>query len=244
MSTPGPHLDDLQRRADARAEKRASLLAAAERTLARVGHQGLRMEQIAKEAEVSKGTLYLYFPGKDALFAAVAERHISRELPAIRDHVDAAPTGLAAVARILEAHGATFRADPARLRFMIEWLMNSDSLEDDSDEFRAYRQRVTEMLRVGIRALERGRGDGSVRAEVDPVHHALQLWHASLGLLLFDLNAAGFAKRTAIPYDVARVRAAHVDMQLRGLATSEAAIVAALADLGASSTEESRNDAA
>jgi AcrR family transcriptional regulator len=49
------------------------LLAAALRHFSERGYAGTRLEDVAKEVGVSKGTLYLYFPNKAALFSAVIE---------------------------------------------------------------------------------------------------------------------------------------------------------------------------
>lgn len=50
------------------------VLDAAENVFAAQGFQGASMEDIAKQAELSVGSIYNVFPGKDTLFAAVIER--------------------------------------------------------------------------------------------------------------------------------------------------------------------------
>ena len=57
-----------QRRQREAARRRASILAAARTVFWRRGYAGATMPQIAEEAELAPGTLYLYFPGKDALY--------------------------------------------------------------------------------------------------------------------------------------------------------------------------------
>jgi len=50
------------------------VLEAAEGVFGEQGFQGASMEDIARQAELSVGSLYNFFPGKEALFAAVIER--------------------------------------------------------------------------------------------------------------------------------------------------------------------------
>ncbi|MDR3520003.1 MAG: TetR/AcrR family transcriptional regulator [Acidocella sp.] len=51
-------------------ERRERIVAGAAAVFIRDGYEGASMSQIAAAANVSKGTLYNYFPGKEALFAA------------------------------------------------------------------------------------------------------------------------------------------------------------------------------
>jgi AcrR family transcriptional regulator len=57
----------------ARTARRDQILAAAAARFARAGYHATTMADIALEAGVSKGTHYLYFPGKEALFLALHE---------------------------------------------------------------------------------------------------------------------------------------------------------------------------
>jgi AcrR family transcriptional regulator len=54
--------------------RRARILDAAQRVFTLSGFRGATMEAIAAEAAVAKATAYSYFPDKDAIFRAVAER--------------------------------------------------------------------------------------------------------------------------------------------------------------------------
>lgn len=58
------------------AERPAELLEAALEQFYRVGFSAARIEEIAKAAGVTVGTVYRYFPSKEALFLAVVERHL------------------------------------------------------------------------------------------------------------------------------------------------------------------------
>jgi AcrR family transcriptional regulator len=56
----------------------AVLLTATARVLVRRGWAGTTTNHIAEAAGVSVGTLYEYFPGKDAMVHALVERHLAR----------------------------------------------------------------------------------------------------------------------------------------------------------------------
>ncbi len=64
------------RRANAQlqSDRRAEILAAAQRCFVRSGFHGASMQDICTEAGMSPGNLYRYFPSKEALIAGIAER--------------------------------------------------------------------------------------------------------------------------------------------------------------------------
>ncbi len=70
MSTVTKHLQSHQRRPEARPQE---LLKAALDLFAEKGYSATRLEDVAIRAGVTKGTLYIYFENKAALFRAVVE---------------------------------------------------------------------------------------------------------------------------------------------------------------------------
>src|SRR5690242_12712168 len=66
IDRPHPHPS-----AGASADKREAILAAALRLIARLGLHAAPMSAVAREAGVAAGTLYLYFPSKEAMINAL-----------------------------------------------------------------------------------------------------------------------------------------------------------------------------
>jgi AcrR family transcriptional regulator len=56
------------RRRQATAERRRAILDAARTVFARQGYASTVVEDIARQAEIAKGTLYLYFPSKEQIY--------------------------------------------------------------------------------------------------------------------------------------------------------------------------------
>jgi hypothetical protein len=92
-------------------------------------------------------------------------------------------------------------------------------MDDSTEEFQSYRARVGQMLMLVTSALQRGQGDGSIRADVDPLPQALQLWTSSLGVVLVGLNKEAMAQRIPASVDLDQLVPLHLDTMLRALSS-------------------------
>ncbi len=64
---------------DVSEERKDQIMAAAEEVFTKKGFNDARMEDIAEETGLSKGTLYLYYKSKDAIIIAILDRIFQRE---------------------------------------------------------------------------------------------------------------------------------------------------------------------
>ena len=71
-----------------RAARRQDILKAALEEFSRCGFGAARLEDVARAAGVAKGTLYLYFPNKQALFEGLVKENIA---PVMADAADLVP---------------------------------------------------------------------------------------------------------------------------------------------------------
>ena len=92
-----------------KSDRRAEILAAAQRCFVRSGFHGASMQDICAEAGMSPGNLYRYFPSKEALIAGIAERdraEVAQEFASVD-----LSQGLFAVLEGLAHHHFTERPD-------------------------------------------------------------------------------------------------------------------------------------
>jgi TetR/AcrR family transcriptional regulator, fatty acid metabolism regulator protein len=89
-----PERPDRPERGDrASGDKRERILAAAERIFARHGFFAARVSEIAKEAGVADGTIYLYFKSKDDLLISLFEHRMTQVNEALRRAIADRPPG-------------------------------------------------------------------------------------------------------------------------------------------------------
>jgi len=207
------------RRERERTARREAILDAAQELIAEQGYHGMRMDGVAEAAELSKGTLYLYFGNRDALCAAVAIRLLDTLLPVIEGAIKNTPTGLDAVQRLLEKYYEFTQENPHHFRFALAWLSAGERMDDSTEEFQEYRGRVGRMLSLVVAALQRGQVDGTIRDDIDPLPQALQLWMSFLGIVMVGLNKEAIAQRIPAPVDLDQIVPLHLDAVVRALST-------------------------
>lgn len=129
---------------------RDRILTAAAHVFAEHGYAAGTTNRIAEQARVSIGSLYQYFPNKDAILAELMVRHIDRGAWHRADELDLAPGTLETVVRALVRDAVdNHREDPRLLRIMMEEGQVSEELRDTMTRHSA--QRVAEVREVFAR---------------------------------------------------------------------------------------------
>jgi AcrR family transcriptional regulator len=90
-------------------ERPRQLIDAALEVFGEHGLAGARLEDIAKRAGVSKGTIYLYFPNKEALFREMIRQKVIEEIERA-EHLPADGTAVEQLRRHIEGYWAFLRS--------------------------------------------------------------------------------------------------------------------------------------
>ncbi len=108
------------------------ILDATARVLCTIGYDRASTNRVALAAGVSVGSLYQYFPSKEALVAALVERHVEEMLRLVRAklaEVACAPLPVA-VRTMIDAMFAAHAVDPKLHKVLIEQVPRIGRLED------------------------------------------------------------------------------------------------------------------
>jgi TetR/AcrR family fatty acid metabolism transcriptional regulator len=92
-------------------DKEARILGAAVRVFAQNGYHGSTMAEVAGEAGVATGTIYLYFERKQELLVTLFQRHLSEYLERCRPLLAAAEPGVPRLRLLAKLHLAFFAED-------------------------------------------------------------------------------------------------------------------------------------
>jgi AcrR family transcriptional regulator len=190
----------------------AEILDAALKVFAEKGFAGARMEDIARRAGVTKGTIYLYFENKDAVFKTLVRESIGATLADVTENVRAFQGSARDLLRL--ALGAMAHLLTTSDRVVLPKIIIAES-GNFPELARFYRDEIIEKglgLMTGL--IERGIAQGEFRAV--PVQHAVRLCIAPV--LLGAMWRTTFAQFDVEPYDYKGLIDAHLDILFRGLA--------------------------
>ncbi len=191
----------------------AEILDAALSVFAEKGYAGTRMDDIARRAGVTKGTIYLYFDNKEAVFKTL-----------VRDSIGATLAGV--TANVSNFEGSAKDLLRFALNAMAHLLTTSDRVVlpkiiiAESGNFpelaRFYREEIIDKgLALMSSLIERGIAQGEFRRV--PVQHAVRLCIAPV--LLGAIWRVTFAQFDPEPYDYKGLIGTHLDVLFRGLST-------------------------
>jgi AcrR family transcriptional regulator len=103
-----------------RLQKRQSIVESAARLFAKDGYTNCEMERVAAEAGIAKGTLYLYFPGKQELFFACVDWGMSWMQQTVRAAAEYASDPLERIMLAIRAYLAFFEEHPEYVELLIQ----------------------------------------------------------------------------------------------------------------------------
>lgn len=171
-----------ERKEREREQRRNDIIDAAERVFFSKGIENASMDEVASEAELSKGTIYLYFKSKEELLFAINIRAIIILQEKIEKVVDPAKNTIDNIIAI----GYTYVLFSREYKDYFEMLLYFEGSAQFNVMHEMYEKFFTEdndpMLFLA-RMLEKGIHDGSIRDDIPSPVLAHCLWSQVTGVL-------------------------------------------------------------
>ncbi len=173
-----------ERKEREREMRRNAIVDAAERVFFANRIDTATMDQIAEEAELSKGTLYLYFGSKTDLLLAIQDRGTTILAGMLAQVFAENRKGLELIRRLGELYFDYARTHPNYFHAEL-YCRNQEFMEEvaGSEQFRKTRDRRLEIIRYVVKALQIGMVDGSIRPDINPHQVSLQLYAGLNGMV-------------------------------------------------------------
>src|SRR5947209_3180393 len=144
----------MQARENKGSDKRGRILDAAIKVFAERGFHSATVAEIAREAGVADGTIYLYFKGKDDLLLRLFDEKMTQLLAEARSELESEKTAPEKLRRFIELHLALVEQNPDLARVLIVELRQSAQFitkagAADRKMVAAYVDLIAEVVRDG-----------------------------------------------------------------------------------------------
>ncbi|HID38817.1 MAG TPA: TetR/AcrR family transcriptional regulator [Calditrichaeota bacterium] len=176
-----------ERRQREKERRRNEIIDAAEKVFSSKGFDRATMDDVAEQAELSKGTLYLYFKNKEELYLAVNERGFRILQKMFREAAAQARTGLEKVYAIGQAYFRFHIQYEDYYNAMVYYESHQIDYSDDDSCAMACDRQGEKALEVLVEAIRAGIEDKSIRPDVEPFKMAIVLWGQSTGIIQISL---------------------------------------------------------
>lgn len=185
-----------ERKERERERRRQQIMVAAKRVFSVKGFSKATMEDIAKEAELSPGTLYLYFKNKDELYASLSLRILQYLLIRL-EHVNAAPdlTPDQMIESLKETMYDVYEFDPLILVNMFH-LQSSEALKNLTPELLSEIKDLSQnSLNTMAKIFEKGINNGAF-IEKNPLVFSDIVWALFSGIVLWEESKRIFNQKS------------------------------------------------
>jgi AcrR family transcriptional regulator len=164
-------------------QRKNDIVDAAERVFFKKGHEEATMDDVAEEAELSKGTLYLYFKNKEDLYLAIHLRGNRILYSIFENAVNNENIGIEKTRAIGKAYVEFFNKYPDYFNAMLYFESREIDFEDQNSVAAECLVEGKATLHLLIESINTGIKDGSIRANIDPIKTAINLWGQTTGVL-------------------------------------------------------------
>ncbi|MDV2481920.1 TetR/AcrR family transcriptional regulator [Methanoculleus sp. Wushi-C6] len=185
------------RRQREKEQRRNEIIDAAERLFFSRSYEDVSMEGIAREVELNKATIYLYFKNKEALFAAVVLRGVEILKARYAECMEREVPGIVRVVLMGQAYYRFAQEHPDYLRLIHFYGSERFSRENPcaaeiGKGYGTCRLILADAIKEGIE-------DGTIRPDLDPFLTSMYLMTSFMGILSMEnkwkmvIEAEGFS---------------------------------------------------
>ena len=185
------------RRQREKKQRKTEILDAAERLFFSRSYEDVSMDDIAREVELNKATLYLYFKNKEALYATIVLRGVGILREKFMECMKQQAPGIVKVALMGQAYYLFSQENPEYLRLIHFYGSERFSRENPyaaeiGKGYGASRSILQDAVREGIE-------DGTIRPDLDPFLTSMYLMISFMGILSLEnrwklvIDAEGFS---------------------------------------------------
>ncbi|MFH2094828.1 MAG: TetR/AcrR family transcriptional regulator [Bacteroidota bacterium] len=173
----------IERKEREKEQRRNDIVDAAEQVFFTKGYENATMDDVAEKAELSKGTLYLYFRNKEDLHYAIILRGLEKVNSLIREEYSEKLKGADNLLEMGRGYVRFTKEQPNYFNAIMHF--DSAKIEKVDPDKKARLFQDDSPLVFLIEVVLKGQQDGSIRTDIEAKELAIILWSQLSGVLEF-----------------------------------------------------------
>ncbi|TAJ43896.1 TetR/AcrR family transcriptional regulator [Methanofollis fontis] len=185
------------RRQREKEQRKTEIVDAAERLFFSRRYEEVTMDEIAREVELNKATIYLYFKNKETLFATIVLRGVEILKQKYTECMEKQAPGIVKVALMGQAYYRFSQEHPDYLRLI--HFYGSERFSRENPYTAEIGKGYGTCRRILRDAVQEGIDDGTIRPDLDPFLTSMYLMVSFMGILSMEdrwklvIEAEGFS---------------------------------------------------
>jgi AcrR family transcriptional regulator len=184
-----------ERRQREKQQRRSAIIDAAEAVFFSKGVETATMDDVAEEAELSKGTLYLYFKSKEDLYLAITKRGLEILTEMLKTSARRQKRGIDRVHSIEKAYTKFAKKHHDYFLALVYYNAQPNDISEDNPNALPCEEQRERILAVCAEAIQQGIQDGSIRSNIEPMKASVILWGQMTGILQLSSSKGKFLEK-------------------------------------------------
>jgi AcrR family transcriptional regulator len=176
--------------------RRSDIIEAAEKVFFTKGYDHATMDDVAKEAEFSKRTVYVYFNSKEQIYFEIMARGYRLLIHMLKNQLEKSCDAVETIRQIALTFYQFSLEQPDYFKAIMEYEngeLDFESRIPDPSREECYAL-GEEILRYLTAAIEAGITESSIRSDLDVTKTALVLWASMIGVFHIAIKKESYLK--------------------------------------------------
>lgn len=167
-----------ERKLKEKENRKEFILSAAFSIMEKYGIYGLNLDLIAKETDLAKGTIYLYFKSKEEIISTLSLKARLMLLNEFKKIADKNFSPIDELKQIIIENYLFYKKSALNYNLVSLYEVNNNLIE--TEEMQQIGVQITELV-VGI--CNRAKVNGTLNPKIDPMHFTFCLWGMTMGMI-------------------------------------------------------------
>ena len=164
--------------------RREEILKTGEKLFIDKGFANTTMDELARECELAKGTIYLYFKSKEELLSGILYRVFTELYELMFSYQNGITNPIERLKRIGDAYFEFHEKYPEHFRLLNDLHMTGKFYPETSYQTHSQlRERIKKIWELNMAIVQNGMDAGIFKASTDPLEVAISLWAISTTMI-------------------------------------------------------------